>query len=219
MESLKSIVISRFKILSMLVVSMTLSMVLLMVRMKLNQSFFFLFLVWNLFLAIIPFAITTYLKSKEHHHKWVLLLWFGVWLLFLPNAPYIVTDLLHLRGSELYLMWLDVLVVISFAFNGLLLFFFSLMDMEAILKPLMTDKKRSVLITLVLFLTGFGMYLGRFLRYNSWEIIQNPFQLLDDILDIAIHPTSHMQAWVFTITFGAFLSVGFWTLKTFRKED
>jgi uncharacterized membrane protein len=184
-----------------------------MIRMKLNQSFFYLFLVWNLFLAVIPYAITTYLRTKETLSKWNLLIYFCAWLLFLPNAPYIITDLLHLSTSNQYLMWLDVLVVTSFAYNGLILFFLSLLDMESILKSFITDKKRFYVMTFILFLTGFGIYLGRFLRYNSWEIVQNPFALFGDILDILLHPTGHLLACVFTLTFGAFLSVGFWMFK------
>ncbi|MCK7591485.1 DUF1361 domain-containing protein [Subsaxibacter sp. CAU 1640] len=218
MEHVKNIILTRYKLLSMLMLSMTLSLVLLAIRMKLNQSFFFLFLVWNLFLAVIPFVITTYLREKEHLNKFVLMAWFGIWLLFLPNAPYIVTDLLHLRSSEHYLMWLDVLVVTSFAFNGLIVFFQSLMDMEEILKNYVSKRWLFILMCFVIFLTGFGMYLGRFLRYNSWEIIQHPSQLFTDIIDIAIHPTQHMQAWVFTLTFGAFLYVGFGMIKSLKTN-
>lgn len=218
MQTVKSLIISRFRILSLLIISMALSLVFLMIRMKLNQSFFFLFLVWNLFLAIIPFAITTYLRSKQKPTKLSLGLWFGIWLLFLPNAPYIVTDLLHLRGSEQYLMWLDVLVVVSFAFNGLILFFTSLINMEHILKQFFSKRVQLVINCTVIFLTGFGMYLGRFLRYNSWEILQNPSQLFSDILSIFIYPTQHMQAWMFTLTFSAFLYVSLGMVKSLKTN-
>lgn len=217
METLRTLIISRFKILSLITMSLALSIVLLMIRMKLNQSFFFLFLIWNLFLAVIPFAITTYLRSLEQIKKLSLCFYFCIWLLFLPNAPYIITDLLHLRSSNHYLMWLDVLVVTSFAYNGLMLFFLSLADMESILTAFISRKKRFYLMLFILFLTGFGIYLGRFLRYNSWEIVQHPFELFKDIMDILLHPTLHMQAWVFTLTFGAFLSISFWIFKAFTK--
>jgi uncharacterized membrane protein len=61
------------------------------------------------------------------------------------------------------------------------------------------------------------MYLGRFLRYNSWELIQHPYKLLEGIIAIAIHPNLHMEAWIFTLTFGTFLSVGFGMFKTILK--
>lgn len=213
MDSLKQLLFSRFKTFSLLSLSMFLCIVLLMIRMKLNQSFFFLFLIWNLFLAVIPFAITTYLLSIPKHNKYSLFLWFGVWLLFLPNAPYIITDLLHLKKGSNHLLWLDILVVTSFAFNGLMLFFFSLLDMKEILGSYLNKKFLNLIYITILFLSGFGVYLGRFLRYNSWEIIQNPVRLLNDISTIILHPTLHFEAWLFTFLFGSFLIMGFWIFK------
>jgi uncharacterized membrane protein len=219
MDYLKQLLFTRFKTFSLVSFSMLLSVVLLMIRMKLNQSFFFSFLIWNLFLAVIPFAITTYLLSTPKLNKYSLLLWFGVWLLFLPNAPYIITDLLHLKRSSYHLLWLDILVVISFALNGLLLFFLSLLDMKEMLASYINKKYLNLMCILILFLSGFGVYLGRFLRYNSWEIIQNPISLLNDILDIVIHPNLHFEAWLFTFIFGSFLTMGFWMFKQLQVNS
>lgn len=216
MEHIKILILNRFKIISILSLSMVLSVVLLMVRMKLNHSFFYLFLVWNLFLAVIPYAITTYLISLPNIKRISLLFYGSIWLLFLPNAPYIITDLLHLRLSSIHFMWLDVLLVTSFAFNGMMLFFLSLMDMELILNKHLSTKTIGYLTTCVCILTGFGMYLGRFLRYNSWEIIQHPSALFTDIIDIIIQPSLHMEAWIFTGSFGLFLIVGFWLFKALK---
>lgn len=202
----------------MLTVSMTLSLVLLMIRMKLNHSFFYLFLVWNLFLAVIPYAITTFLSKREQLSKVSCLVLFLTWLLFLPNAPYIITDLLHLRMSNQYLMWLDVILVTSFAYNGLVLFFLSLSDMEVILKSFVSDKKRFYIMTIIVFLTGFGMYLGRFLRYNSWELLHRPDVIFRDTIDIILHPALHSQAWIFTLSFGTFLGVCYWMFRTLKDE-
>ncbi len=213
MDCLKHLLFNRFKIFSLVSVSMLLSVVLLMIRMKLNQSFFFLFLIWNLFLAVIPFAITTYLISNPKLSKYGLVLWFGVWLLFLPNAPYIITDLLHLRMGTNHLVWLDILVVTSFALNGLMLFFFSLLDMKEILGSYINKKFLNLIYSSILFLSGFGVYLGRFLRYNSWGIIQNPISLLNDISYIILHPNLNFEAWLFTFLFGSFLTIGFLIFK------
>lgn len=216
MEHIKNLLVNRFKIISILTLSMVFSIVLLMIRMKLNHSFFYLFLVWNLFLAVIPYAITTYLISLKNIKKISLLFYGGIWLLFLPNAPYIITDLLHLRLSNIHFMWLDVLLVTSFAFNGMMLFFLSLMDMETILKKYLNKKNIYHILHFVCIITGFGMYLGRFLRYNSWEIIQHPSALFTDIINIIIQPSLHIEAWIFTGSFGLFLIVGFWLFKTLK---
>ena len=211
MDFMKHLFLSRFKIFSLISISILLSIFLLMVRIKLTHSFYLLFLVWNLFLAVIPFAITSYLVSLPKLNKIGFVLCFGIWLLFLPNAPYIVTDLIHLRFNESYYIWLDILVVTSFVINGLLLFYFSLFDMKQFLKFYLKNANISNYATIIiLFLSSFGVFLGRFLRYNSWEILSNPKYLFIDIINIVIKPFSNKEAWLFTIFFGIFLSVGFW---------
>jgi uncharacterized membrane protein len=186
--------------------------------MKLTNSFFYLFLVWNLFLAVIPFTITTYLASIPKLNKFKIVVWFGVWLLFLPNAPYIVTDLIHLKLNNTHLIWLDIIVVSTFACNGLLLFYLSVLDMKTILKPYLSKTVSNYGLIIILFLSSFGIYLGRFLRYNSWEIISNPNYLLNDIINIVIQPSNNKEAWLFTILFGAFLNIGYLVFKTFNKS-
>jgi uncharacterized membrane protein len=221
MNTIKQLLFNRFKTISLLTVAMSLSMVLLMIRMKLTHSFFFLFLVWNLFLAVIPFAITTYLASIPKLNKYAMFLWFGAWLLFLPNAPYIITDLLHLRISDTNLLWLDVLVINAFALNGLILFYYSLLEMKTILSQYLNDKILRLLIISIPFISGFGVYLGRFLRYNSWELLSNPKQLFVDVFYMIIQPVENKEAWLFTILFGSFLSIGFWMFQSFinSKQD
>ncbi|MDO5970907.1 DUF1361 domain-containing protein [Flavivirga aquimarina] len=218
MNTIKTLLFTRFKIFSLISITISLSIVLLMIRMKLTHSFFYLFLVWNLFLAAIPYAITTYLVSSPKLNKIWFVVWFSVWLLFLPNAPYIITDLLHLKISPDHLLWLDVLVVSSFAFNGLLMFSLSLLDIETLLSQYMNRKKTNFVIIFVLFLSGFGVYLGRFLRYNSWEILQKPSGLFNDIFNIILHPNQHLEAWLFTFLFGIFLSSGYWVFKVLYKS-
>ncbi|MGC6430056.1 MAG: DUF1361 domain-containing protein [Jejuia sp.] len=184
MNNIKDLFIKRFKIVSILSLCITFSIKLLTIRIKLADSFFYLFLVWNLFLAVIPYTITTYLVNLPRVNKLWLVFWFGVWLLFLPNAPYIITDLIHLRISEIKLIWLDILIVIAFAFTGLLLFYFSFLDMMTTLRHYLKRKVVSFLIPPLLVLSAFGVYLGRFLRYNSWEILSNPKYLFEDIFSI-----------------------------------
>ncbi|WP_179376287.1 DUF1361 domain-containing protein [Winogradskyella wichelsiae] len=213
MEALKTLIQTRFKTLALILVALSFSIILLMIRMKLNKSFFFLFLIWNVFLAIIPYTITMYLGTKTHLSKLKLVFGFVIWLLFLPNAPYIITDLIHIRIGSKSLLWLDVLVVLSFALSGLFLFYLSIIDMQKLMNS--TFKKipiKTITIT-ILFLCGFGVYLGRFLRYNSWEIISQPHYLFMDILNIIITPFQNINAWLFTLGFGMFLVVGLWMFK------
>ncbi len=217
MTTIKQLIFSQFKTFALLSISLLFSIVLLTIRIKLTHSFLYLFLVWNLFLAVIPFAISTYLLSTPKLNKFVCCLWLCVWLLFLPNAPYIVTDLLHLNQRGLHLLWLDVLVISAFAFNGIILFYLSLIDVKHILKKHLKPKTVNIFIFSILFLSGFGVYLGRFLRYNSWEIVQNPLELIGDILNIIISPSQHLEAWLFTFLFGMFLTVGYFCFNHHTK--
>ena len=214
MKTLKTLIINKYETLSMLFSALIMSFILLMVRIKLNKSFFYLFLVWNIFLAIIPYVITVYL-SRIKLNKIKLGFGFCVWLLFLPNAPYIITDLLHLRVSTTHILWLDILVISSFAITGMLLFFLSLNEMKALIKLHFNKFPAGVIITTVILLCGFGVYLGRFLRYNSWEILSNPQQLLLDVIEMLIHPFEHSEVWLFTFGFGGFLFIIF---RIFNKN-
>ncbi|BAO76613.1 DUF1361 domain-containing protein [Winogradskyella sp. PG-2] len=217
MERLKTLIQSRFKTLLLVSIAITFSVIVLMVRIKLNKSFFYLFLIWNVFLAIIPFVITMYLNSKQNLSRLKLGLWFFAWLVFLPNAPYIVTDLIHFRISNDNMLWLDVLVVLSFALSGLFLFYLSIHDMQRLLASRFRKIPTTSLTLVILFLCGFGVYLGRFLRYNSWEIISNPHILISDVINILISPFQHSEAWLFTLGFGGFLVVGYFMFKNLNQ--
>jgi len=219
METIKTLIQSKFKTLSLVIVALTFSVISLMVRIKLNKSFFYLFLVWNVFLAIIPYTITMYLNTKQNLNKLKFGFWFLVWLAFLPNAPYIVTDLIHIRVGNDTLLWLDVLVVLSFALSGLLLFYLSLLDMQQLIKSKFKRIPIQTISIFILFLSSFGVYLGRFLRYNSWEIISNPQVLISDVFEIMVSPFQNVTAWLFTLGFGGFLVVGYWMMRNFKSSN
>lgn len=219
MYQIKHLFYNQFKIFAIISVSMLLSFVLLMIRIKLSHSLFYLFLVWNLFLAFIPFAITSYFIQKQKSNKLGLFIWFCIWLLFLPNAPYIITDLIHLRLNKNGYLWLDILVVSAFACNGILLFHLSVLDMKSILQNHFKKHTVKYTVLLICFLSGFGVYLGRFLRYNSWEILSNPKYLFFDILNIIAKPQFNKEAWLFTLLFGLFLSIGFWVFCKLLEKN
>src|SRR5262249_14333162 len=97
-----------------------------------SESLFFIFFNWNLFLAFIPWAVSSLiiLNPKLRSNKLALLSLFTVWLLFFPNAPYILTDLFHLRLRGSAPIWFDLGVILAFAWTGLTFGFISLMDIE-----------------------------------------------------------------------------------------
>ncbi|MEL6811937.1 MAG: DUF1361 domain-containing protein [Bacteroidota bacterium] len=207
MERIKLFLFNRFHTIFPLVTITAISLMLLMIRLKLTQSFFLLFLVWNLFLAAIPYFLSTYLSSYHKINKSWLLLCTAIWLAFLPNAPYIVTDFIHLTHLQSHLKLLDFILISAFALSGLLCYVLSLNEMKQLLLQGFPSKWVRVFIFLVPFLCGFGIYLGRFLRWNSWDILRHPEILFTDIWEILIMPWSHKGAWLVTISFGIGLSL------------
>ena len=129
---MKSLINKNYEIFSLLIIAISLSGALLAFRIKFLKSFYLLFLVWNIVLAVIPYVITMYLSTIKLT-KLKLGVWFCIWLIFLPNAPYIITDLLHLKLSSSSILWLDILVILSFACTGILIFFLSLNDMKLLI--------------------------------------------------------------------------------------
>ncbi|WP_103071160.1 DUF1361 domain-containing protein [Aquimarina sediminis] len=182
------------------------SLLLLCTRIIKTDTSFYLFLVWNLFLACIPYAIVLILSLRKTNH---FIFWIGfiTWLVFLPNSPYILTDLQHIKLSTLQSVWFDVLLILSFAINGMIIGFASLRMMQTLLLERFSAKMTNIIIYIVLLLCGFGIYLGRILRWNSWDIIQNPIGILSDIAKRILFPSQHLNTWGFTIGFGIFLII------------
>ncbi|SFJ49175.1 DUF1361 domain-containing protein [Olleya namhaensis] len=219
MKTIRQFIAAETKTISVLILLSAFSILLLLFRIKLTQSHYFLFLVWNLFLAGIPYAITSYLKTLKHINTLSLLIIGSVWLVFLPNAPYIITDLFHLRYSSAHLVWLDTLIIIVFAITGLIFFYKSVLTMESIIKTYVEKRVVAFMLPVLFILVGFGVYLGRFLRFNSWEIINKPWTIITTILEIITHPRTHSAACFFTICFGLFLGVFYYIVKTTTIEN
>jgi len=116
-------------------------------------------------------------------------------------------------------IWFDLVLILSFAWVGLLFGFMSLWDIENILSQ-MIDKRLMPLITLgLLFLGSFGIYLGRYLRWNSWDIIREPFELFYDISDTLINPFGHARTWGMTLFMFIFLSMIYWSFRFIKKRS
>ncbi|MCX2764421.1 DUF1361 domain-containing protein [Aquimarina muelleri] len=188
------------------VVTVLFSFTLLLIRVIKTDSTFYLFLVWNLFLACIPYAITLILCSQKTN-SFIFWIGFACWLVFLPNSPYILTDLQHIKLSTLESVWFDVLLILSFAINGLVAGFASLSIIQTSLQKKFSNKIANFIVYFILLLCGFGIYLGRVLRWNSWDILQDPTGLLLDIAKRILFPYQHINTWFFTITFGVFLII------------
>ncbi len=199
------------------IISVVFSHILLLTRIIKTDSLFYLFLVWNLFLAGIPYAITILLSIRKVKN---IVFWFGfiIWLIFLPNSPYILTDLQHIRLSTLQSVWFDVLLILSFAINGMIIGFASLRIMQKLLQNKFSKQITNYLTYLILLLCGFGVYLGRVLRWNSWDILQNPIGIISDIFKRVLFPLEHINTWAFTLGFGGFLIITYQLIQYYQEK-
>jgi uncharacterized membrane protein len=186
---------------------------LLAIRIIMTGQLPYIFLAWNLFLAWIPFALSQRLISVKN--RWKIFFLISAWLLFLPNAPYIITDFLHLRQRPPIPYWYDILLLFSAALNGLFLGLVSLLTVEKFLANRYGNKVSGILILCSFFLCAFGIYMGRYLRWNSWDIIVNPDDVAADISERIFNPFDHFGTWSVTFLFGSFFYIMYYSIKNF----
>jgi uncharacterized membrane protein len=189
-------------------------------RILYSDTITFLFLNWNLFLAFIPWLFSTLLiiYPRFHSRRLIIILLLFFWLLFFPNAPYILTDLFHLHVFSSMPVWFDLVLILAFAWTGLMFGFLSLWNIEKILSTYFSARIVPVISILLLFIGSFGIYVGRYLRWNSWDIIREPLSLLYDIGGSIISPSHHHTTWGVTLFMGIFLNMVYWSLRLIRQR-
>lgn len=191
-------------------------------RILYSGTFHYFFMPWNLFLGFVPLFFSRMLRQYPalSKRRYLLLLMTFLWLLFFPNAPYMLTDLFHLRSREGMPMWYDLLFILSFAWTGLMAGFVSLWDIEQLIlsRKIMDEKYIPRLSSALLLISSFGIYLGRYLRWNSWDIFLHPLDLMKDIADRFLHPFHHIETWGMTLLMGFFLNVLYHSLRIIRKQ-
>lgn len=196
----------------MLLLSVSFTMALLAFRMFRTHTLEYGFYVWNTFLAAIPYFCSNQLVHCKKINGVAILLLAG-WLLFFPNAPYIITDLFHYEEKPNFPVWYDLILVTSATWNGLILGIVSLMRVEAFLSNHMKQVWVKLCVFASLFLCGYGIFMGRYLRFNSWDIVNKPKELAYSSADHILAPQHHLKLWVFTFLFAVLLSLVYFTLK------
>lgn len=166
------------------------------------------FLNWNLILAWLPLFIAWRLCKKLKHQSW--LSWQNItlsilWLGFLPNSFYISSDLIHLQTAAASNILYDTAMLLSYSLNGYLLGFTSLFLIHRQLIKRTRAQYAHALIAAALLLCSFAIYLGRYLRWNTWDVLINPAGVLFDVSDRILNPASHPQTFVTTLSFFALL--------------
>ena len=202
----------------LLLASIAFGFLLVAARSLRSEEFFFGFLIWNLFLAAVPLGISRLIRARAARLGALpLLALAALWLLFFPNAPYILTDLFHLEERRGVPLWYDLVVFLTFAWNGLILGFLSLRDVQEVLSRRFGHWLSWLAAFAALFLGSFGVYLGRYLRWNSWDLFTQPRLLLSDLAPRLLDPLAHPEAWGMTLVFTVFLTLCYLTLSGFAS--
>lgn len=182
-------------------------------RVAAAESTRYWFLLWNLFLGILPLVFAIMLAVRLRQRRWSE--WSNVvlgllWLGFLPNSFYLLSDLIHLKNTGEVSLLYDAVLFCSFIFNAYVAGFLSVYLVHIALQ-LRKDTRRyaHLVIGLVFLACGFAIYLGRYMRWNSWDVLVNPFGLLFDVSDNLINPLAHPQVIVTTLTFFGLLSTSY----------
>ncbi len=184
-------------------------------RVSFFGKFTFLFLFWNMFLAFVPFVISSwllwYLKNKKPYIPFVVA-GFIFWIIFFPNAPYLITDLIHTGRIMVVPVFYDLLVLFSSALVGLGFAFNSLAHIEQIIRMKFSRRATHGMLIAVLFISSFGIYLGRFIRFNSWNVLTDHESVFFKIWAIISHPYTYREAYLFTgfFFFGIYMLYHAW---------
>ncbi len=181
----------------------------------------FVFLVWNLFLAWVPYLFSLWIAAqyqRDPRRGWTLLIPSFIWLIFLPNAPYLVTDLLHLDERLPVPLWFDIGMLATFAWSGCFLAIASIRAMEEIVRDFFGRWVAWLFVFSTMGLSGLGIYLGRFLNWNSWDLILRPQTVLASTISNFAHPIRNPQPFGVAGVFAAFLLVAYLTFASTRRQ-
>jgi len=209
---------SRSDLQQVLLLSCAFSVALALFRVAYTGETMFLWLNWNLFLAFLPFAITTLLLRHVAwiHRTYRFLPVFVAWLLLLPNSFYILTDLFHLRNRPGMPQWYDLALILSFAWNGLLLGVASMRVMEKITATKWNIPEEGFVLLVMLF-NALGVYIGRYLRFNSWDVLVDPFALASEMFHLFLHPLQNRFEWSMIICYTMLLSLMYAGIKKLAR--
>lgn len=180
------------------------SLTLILLRVKITQEVYLLFLIWNLFLAYIPYFLSSEIKNivpGTFTFYSVLL----IWLLFLPNSFYLITDFVHLHHVTKFQFVFDAILLSCFTVAGFYSGILSLFTIQFLLQMKYTVKKSWLLIGTIVYLSAFGIYLGRILRFNSWDILRHPFSLFSN----SYKSIQNSETLLFTIVLGTFILLSY----------
>jgi uncharacterized membrane protein len=180
------------------------------VRVAETGDTFYRFLIWNLALAWMPLALAVAAFAAFRAAPIASVILGVAWLLFFPNAPYMLTDFIHVgEHSQTAPLWYDALMISSFAWTSLLLGLASLYLIQTLARQRLGGARAWLGVVFVLFLASFGVYLGRFVRFNSWDVLVHPTRVAHVIATKLENPIRHPRTLGVLMLLVAFLGVAY----------
>ena len=177
------------------------------------------FLAWNLVLAVIPALAAAAMARADARRRTALVALCGVvWLLFLPNAPYLITDLVHLQPRSPVPYWFDIGLFAAFAGAGVLAAFSSFGDVQQVASRRFGRWTGWAVVAVASFAAGFGIELGRMGRWNSWDVLTQPGDLFREVLARVVEPWAHPRALAVAMLYGSVLLFGYVAVRILVAE-
>jgi len=186
-------------------------------RGHISDRFSVLYLAWNLLLAWIPYFISTHFIEKNISTKRFIAV-FIPWLIFFPNAPYLVTDVFHIASKMPFPIWYDSILFFLFGWIGILLAVISLFQVNEYLCAHTRFLTSEIIIFGICLISSFGVYIGRFLRWNSWDIFVRPFNLVNNSPVLPLKTVHNFTPLIFTLVFSVFLYAVYKTMHIILAE-
>ena len=215
--------------LALITLLLLLDVALVLVRRHFGHMQNYHFIPWNLFLACVPYGVSlgvALLQRCWPRRRWLrplavvaLLPLYALWLLFLPNAPYLLTDVAHVENQTPLQLWYDSLMLGIYAVTGYALAIASLAIMQRPVRALLGWRGGWLFALVCCFLAGVGVHLGRAERYNSWDVLGQSRAVLADVADRLVHPYDHPHTMFDALSYAALLLLGYVAYLTLSSKD
>lgn len=181
-----------------------LSLVMFVSRILVTGTDRYWFIPQNLALSWLALLFGWLLVAELSKHRW--LSWQNLalsllWIVFLPNTWYVMTDFLHVFPTGEISQLFDIAMMASLVFCGFALGFASLYLVHLELLKRWRTRIAHTAVALILLISSFGIYLGRDLRWNTWDVVSNPEGLILNVSDRVIDPFEHPRAINVTVLF------------------
>jgi len=191
-------------------------------RIDWSQRKAYFWLIWNLFLAWTPYGlamVARFLQTQRLARGWLLAPLGVAWLLVFPNAPYLLTDFVHLKPRPGIPLWYDAALLGLFAATGWMLGLLSLEVWKRLLEERVGRAWAWVGVALVSVLCGYGIYLGRVERWNSWDVLTDPRYLFAAIGSHLRAPWANPQLLGITALFTVLVLLSYYDFEQLRRRS